>query len=81
MDYLEAFRNLRPNTKYGRKSPQKAILLLTIIEMYENSVLLENEIMYDEALKNTYWKVWNKVLPEDTTLLPEAYIPFLVYAK
>ena len=76
MDYLETFRNLRPNTKYARKSPQKAILLLAIIELYENSVLSDNEIMYDEALKNTFLKVWNKVLPKETTLLPEAYIPF-----
>ena len=76
MDYLEAFRNLRPNMKYGRKSPQKAILLLAIIEMYENSVLSDNEIVYDETLKGTFLKVWNKVLPEDTALLTEAYIPF-----
>ena len=75
MDYLEAFRNLIPNMKYGRKSPQKAILLLAIIEMYENSVLSDNEIVYDETLKGTFLKVWNKVLPEDTALLTEAYIP------
>lgn len=76
MDYLEAFRNLRPNMKYGRKSPQKAILLLAIIEMYETCVLSDNEIVYDETLKGTFLKVWNKVLPEDTALLTEAYIPF-----
>lgn len=76
MDYLEAFGNLRQNTKYGRKSPQKAILLLAIIEMYENSVLSDNEIVYDETLKDTFLKVWNKVLPEDAVLLTEAYIPF-----
>ena len=76
MDYLEAFRNLKPNTKFGRKSPQKAILLLAIIEMYETCVLSDNEIVYDETLKGTFLKVWNKVLPEDTALLTEAYIPF-----
>ena len=76
MDYLEAFRNLKPNTKFGRKSPQKAILLLAIIEMYETCVLSDNEIVYDETLKGTFLKVWNKVLPEATALLTEAYIPF-----
>ena len=76
MDDLEAFRNLKPNTKFGRKSPQKAILLLAIIEMYETCVLSDNEIVYDETLKGTFLKVWNKVLPEDTALLTEAYIPF-----
>ena len=44
--------------------------------MYENSVLSDNEIVYDETLKGTYLKVWNKVLPEDAVLLTEAYIPF-----
>ena len=36
MDYVEAFENLKPNEKYGRKTPHKAILLLTIIEMCES---------------------------------------------
>ena len=31
MDYVEAFENLKPNEKYGRKTPHKAVLLLTII--------------------------------------------------
>ena len=76
MNYLEAFRNLRPNIKYGRKSPMKAILLLAIIEMYEDGVLSDNEIVYNETLKDTFLRVWNKVFPEDTALLTEAYIPF-----
>lgn len=49
---------------------------MAIIEMYENSVLSDNEIVYDETLKDTFLKVWNKVLPEDAVLLTEAYIPF-----
>ena len=44
--------------------------------MYETCVLSDNEIVYDETLKGTFLKVWNKVLPEDTALLTEAYIPF-----
>lgn len=76
MEYLYAFRNLRPNTKYGRKSPQKAILLLAIIELYETNVFMDNEITYNKALIDSLLKVWNKVLPEETTFLPKAYIPF-----
>lgn len=49
---------------------------MAIIEMYETCVLSDNEIVYDETLKGTFLKVWNKVLPEDTALLTEAYIPF-----
>lgn len=76
MDYIEIFKNLKPNAKYSRKSPQKAILLLSIIDMYENKVLSDNEIKYDETLKNTYIKIWKKTLPNNNELFLEAYQPF-----
>ena len=71
MDYIETFKNLKTNNKYSRKSPHKAVLLLAIIDMYENNVLLDNELFYDETLKSAFLKVWNKVLPEEATFLPE----------
>ena len=49
MDYIEAFKNLKTNNKYSRKSPHKAVLLLAIIDMYENNVLLDNELFYDDT--------------------------------
>ena len=76
MDYIEAFKNLKTNQKYSRKSPHKAVLLLAIMEMYENNVLTDNELLYDETLKSTFLKVWNKVLPGEAKFLPEAYLPF-----
>ena len=76
MDYIETFKNLKTNNKYSRKSPHKAVLLLAIIDMYENNVLLDNELFYDDTLKSTFLKVWNKVLPEEATFLPEVYFPF-----
>lgn len=30
MDYVEAFENLKPNEKYGRKTPHKAVLFHTL---------------------------------------------------
>ena len=48
MDYVEAFKNLKTNNKYGRKSPHKAVLMLTVIELYEQNILSDNEIFYDE---------------------------------
>ena len=76
MDYIEAFKNLKTNNKWGRKSLHKAVLMLTVIELYEKNVLTENEIRYDETLKAIFLKMWNMVLPNEPLFLPEAYIPF-----
>lgn len=76
MDYIELFQNLRTNNKYGRKSPHKAVLMLTVIELYEQNVLSENEIYYDDTLKSMFIKVWNRVLPDEPLFHPEAYLPF-----
>lgn len=76
MDYIEAFRNLKTNNKYSRKSPHKAVLLLSIIDMYESCTISDNVIKYDDTLKSTFLNVWNKVLPDEATFLPEAYLPF-----
>ena len=76
MDYIETFKNLRTNNKYGRKSPHKAILMLAVIELYEQNVLTNNEIFYDDKLKSMFLKVWNRVLPNETLYHPDAYMPF-----
>ena len=76
MDYIKAFKNLKTNNRYSRKSPHKAVLLLTIIELFESRTLVNNLIKYDDLLKNTYKEMWNKVLPNEATFLPEAYLPF-----
>lgn len=75
MNYLEAFGNLRPNTKYARKSPLKAVLLLAIIELYEKNILLDNEIKYNDELKAAYLEVWNKIMPTGS-LMSEAFLPY-----
>lgn len=76
MDYISAFSNLKTNNKYARKSPHKAVLLLTVIEMFEKGLISENEIRYDDLLVETFQKVWNKVLPEETTFYANVHFPF-----
>lgn len=76
MDYVEAFQNLKANNKYSRKSPHKAVLLLTIIDLFESCELADNVIKYDDALKSAFVKMWNKVLPNEATFYSEAYLPF-----
>ena len=66
MDYIEAVKNLKTNNKWGRKSPHKAVLMLTVIELYEKNVLMDNEIRYDETLKSAFLKMWNMVLPNES---------------
>ena len=76
MDYIDSFKNLRTNNKYGRKSPHKAILMLTVIELFEKNILTDNEIYYDDTLKDTFREVWNRSLPEEPIFHPDAYLPF-----
>ena len=76
MDYIEAVKNLKTNNKWGRKSPHKAVLMLTVIELYEKNILMDNEIRYDETLKSTFLKIWNLVLPNEPLFHPDAYLPF-----
>lgn len=76
MDYIDSFKNLRTNNKYGRKSPHKAVMMLTVIEMYEKNILTENKICYDDTLKSMFLTMWNRVLPEEPLFHPEAYLPF-----
>lgn len=76
MDYVEAFEDLKANEKYGRKTPHKAILLLTIIEMYETNEISANEIRYNQTLVNTFHKVWSRTLPNDASYYVDAYLPF-----
>ena len=76
MDYIDAFKNLKTNNKWGRKSPHKAVLMLTVIELFEKNILMDNEIRYDETLRSTFLKIWNLVLPNEPLFHPEAYLPF-----
>ena len=76
MDYVEAFKNLRTNNKWGRKSPHKAVLMLTVIELFEKNILTDNEIHYDEQLKSTFKEQWNRVLPQEPLFHPDVYLPF-----
>lgn len=76
MDYVEVFQNLRTNNKWGRKSPHKAVLMLTVIELFEKNMLQDNEIYYDDTLKATFLQVWERVLPNEPISHPDAYLPF-----
>lgn len=76
MDYVELLKNLKFNNRYGRKSPEKAVLLLAVIDMYENKKLECNEIKYDDILSSTYLKVWNVLFPSESIFLSNAFFSY-----
>lgn len=81
MDYIEKFMTLKNNSKYGRKSPLKAVLLLAVIEMYETGEITSNEIVYNEQLKNCFDNFWNKLLSTETESWQGAYLAFWYLQK
>jgi len=76
MDYIYAFQNLKTNNKYERKSPHKAILLLSVMELIEKGSITSNEIVYNDELLSTFQNIWNKVLPQEATFYTTVYFPF-----
>ena len=76
MDYIEAFENLRPLKKYGRNSPEKATLLLSVIELYDDGVLCENEIALNEALVTKFVSIWNRLSTDTAMFTSDVAIPF-----
>lgn len=76
MDYIEAFGNLKTSGRRSCKAVYKAVLLLAVIDMYENNAIDANEIVYNNDLKSNFIDMWRKVLPTNATLFPDAYMAF-----
>ena len=76
MDYFDVFRNIKGNCKYSRKSPEKSVLLLAVINLFEEGKISDNEIRYNDTLKSEYLRIWNQLLPYDNKLYSDAYVAF-----
>lgn len=76
MDYFDVFRNLKGNYRYSRKSPEKAVLLLAVINLFEQGKISDNEIRYNDDLKSEYLSVWNQFVSNDSKLYSDAYVAF-----
>lgn len=76
MDYLESFAKLKTTNQFGKKAVYKAVLLLVVIEMFEDGILSDNEIRYSNELKKRFANMLGKVLRDTATLFPEAFVPF-----
>ena len=76
MDYLEAFSKLKTTNRFGKRAVYKAVLLLVVIEMFEDGKLIDNEIKYDNELKKRFSNMLGRVLHETAALFPDAFEPF-----
>lgn len=69
-DYIDAFRRLRVNAQ----SPHKPIMLLSVIQLFQDGRLVENQIDYSQDLLDTYRTLFSVVAsPGDH---PNPYFPF-----
>ena len=76
MDYIDAFSSLKTSSRQSNKAVYKAVLLLAVIDMYEHNIIETNEIIYNKELKSRFVEMWEKVLPTNATLFPDAYMAF-----
>lgn len=74
--YISQFSSLHVNISKGRRAPHKAILLLSIIQLYEDGKVLTPQIFYDEVLKKTFKETWSKYLKDIEGFTPFAGTPF-----
>lgn len=75
-NYSDKFKHLKPIYHNRRKSPEKAILLLTIIRLHELGLLADNEIRFNTELKKHFLSVWKEYLDSESLFAPDLYIPF-----
>lgn len=65
-----------PSRKHrGEKAPHKPILLLAVIQLFEEGILAENRIHITPELVATFEKIWAALVPEPHWQ-PRLYLPF-----
>lgn len=74
--YISQFRSLHVNVSKGRCAPHKAILLLSIINLFENGKVLTPQIFYDEVLEKTFKETWAKYAKDIEGFTPFVGTPF-----
>jgi putative restriction endonuclease len=69
-DYIQAFRKLRVNSN----SPHKPIMLLAVVQLFQDGRIFQNRIEYNQDLLDTYRTLFSTVAtPNDH---PNPYFPF-----
>lgn len=74
-EYNELFSDLGGMPGFRKKAPHKAVLLLSIIELYAKGLLNKNEIRFDDSLKQAFLKTWSTHV-YNNYYEPNFYLPF-----
>ncbi len=74
--YIQAFLSLNINEYKGEKAPHKPLLLLSIIQLMEDGVIVENKIPPVQAVKLKYEFLWDKYILHDTSYTKAVWTPY-----
>lgn len=74
--YIQAFLSLNINEYKGEKAPHKPLLLLSIIQLMEDGVIVENKIPPGQAVKLKYEFLWDKYILHDTSYTKAVWTPY-----
>ena len=72
--YVDSFINLSTGVQNGKKLPHKAVLLLSILTLVDNGTIIENKILLDKTIANTFATTWADYL--HNIKIPSVWIPF-----
>lgn len=76
MDYTQVFKNLNTSRVKRKHSPHKAVLLLALMELFEEEQITENRFVYDDSIKTRFHQVWNRFLIDDELFQATPHLPF-----
>lgn len=72
--YIAAFSNLHVKITNGIKSPNKAIMLLSVIDLIRSGYITTNKIELNEAVEEAF--IWNWRVYVSTDSKPYPWTPF-----
>lgn len=75
-NYIQAFLSLNINEYKGEKAPHIPLLLLSIIQLMEDGVIVENKIPPVQAVKLKYEFLWDKYILHDTFYTKAVWTPY-----
>ena len=74
--YLNLFANLHSNKLKGYVAPHKAILLISVIDLFSKGKITSNKIELTEELEDCFMRNWKCYVKEDSVFKPKVGTPF-----
>ena len=75
--FIDDFVRMRTATKNGKKSPHKAVLLITILKLIGLRVYKTNHIAFDDLLIIEFGRYWDKLVPKNSPFNKNVCHPFM----